>query len=727
MSRFSRRGVNLNASSRLRFVRIPIATRVLAVGALSLALLTVTLLISVTQSVQHRVHGQIDQRVQVAENTLWSLVNARGPASVVNGKLRFGSWVVKGDHSVVDQVKKITGADATIFQKIGGKAIRVTTTVHKLNSTERADNTVLIGPASEAFDRGEGYVGENPIAGRPFIAHYDPIKDASGNVVGINLTAVPLADMSEAVASTVRVVVFTAAFALLVSLGMLFAVVRPLRGNAKALASAARGLAGGDVEQNIALRSRDEFGDIGAAFRDMIAYQQRMTEVADAIAAGNLTQNVIPASDRDRLAIAFNRMTEKLRTVMQGVAGASAALVDASAQASLACDQSAVGIEQVSKAILEVAGGARDQLIGIQTAKIAVDELSDSATQIADGAVGQAAAVGSAGDGVAEVDRQIAALAVLGEVLANAASQASAETGSSSKIVLEVSDAMSRLRGESSAAERAFTALEQRSAAVGAIVEAIDDIADQTNLLALNAAIESARAGEHGRGFAVVAEEVRRLAERSAVATREIGAILEEIRGETVRAAQAMRSSSTAVDRSLDLSTAATSSLEGVSDAVAQTRKAADEVVASAKLMRDASVKVAGNMRSVTAIVEANAAASQQMQASTGAITGSITPVARAAEEQSAAAEQVLTSTEELAAQVREMSATSRGVRGQAQDIARLVEDFRFREEHAASPLSREPHEGYPAASGLMLPKRPAWKSSKARSISSAEFITNGP
>ncbi len=685
-------------------MQVPIATRVLVVGALSLALLTVTLLISVTQSVQRRVHGQIDQRVQVAENTLWSLVRARGPASVVDGKLRFGSWVVKGDHSVVDRVKEITGADATIFQKIDGKAIRVTTTVHKLNSTERADNTVLIGPAGAAFDRGEGYIGENPIAGRPYIAHYDPIKDAAGNVVGIILTAVPLADMSDAVASTVRVVVVTAAFGLLVSLGMLFAVVRPLRGNAKALAGAARGLAGGDVEQNIALRSRDEFGEIGAAFRDMIAYQQRMTEVADAIAAGNLAQVLVPASDRDRLAIAFNRMTESLRTVMQGVAGASAALVDASAQASLACDRSTVGIEQVSKAILAVAGGARDQLIGIQTAQLAVEELSCSAAQIADGAVGQAGAVGSAGDGVAEVDRQIAALAALGEVLATTASQASAETESSLKIVLDVSDAMARLRGESSAAEQAFTALEQRSAAVGAIVDTIDDIADQTNLLALNAAIESARAGEHGRGFAVVAEEVRRLAERSALATREIGAILEEIRRETVRAAQAMRSSSTAVDQSLDLSTAATSSLGGVSDAVARTRNAADEVVESAKLMRDASVKVAGNMRSVTAIVEANAAASQQMQASTGAITGSIAPVAQAAEEQSAAAEQVLASAEEMAAQVREMSETSRGVRGQAQNIARLVEDFRFREERSATPLSLQSHEAVERAGALAAP-----------------------
>lgn len=148
--------------------------------------------------------------------------------------------------------------------------------------------------------------------------------------------------------------------------------------------------------------------------------------------------------------------------------------------------------------------------------------------------------------------------------------------------------------------------LGSQSERIGVVVEVIEDIADQTNLLALNAAIEAARAGEHGRGFAVVADEVRKLAEKTVKATKEIGEIVTGIQGEGREAVDVMEEGNKAVTTGMELSGQVG---EAINDIESNATKASDQINMIATSMEELSssiVEMASNMEHIAAMTEEN-------------------------------------------------------------------------------------------------------------------------
>ena len=455
-------------------------------------------------------------------------------------------------------------------------------------------------------------------------------------------------------------------------------IARSISKPAKQMSLVAQELAIGDINQNVTYYSKDEIGELANSFRSLIAYQQTIAEAAEQIASGDLTAQVTAASEKDKVGNAFVQMIAKLREQIGALANASENLGNSSNELAVVSNQAGQATSQIAATIQQVASGTTQQSQSVAQTASSVEQMTRTIEGVASGAQDQAQAAAKASMSTGQLSGAIQQVTGNAKAVTEQAQKAAqAAQDGQSKVELTI-QGMQSIRSSVEQSSAAIEEMGKRSDQIGMIVETIEDIASQTNLLALNAAIEAARAGEHGKGFAVVADEVRKLAERSASATREISTLISGIQSTVSEAVATMQSSAQQVENGVNQANQSGYALSTILETIATVTQQAQQAAQAADQMNAASNELVNAVDSVSAVIEENTAATEEMTASSFEVSQAIENIASISEENSAAVEEVSASAEEMSAQVQEVSASAQSLASLADELRNIVRQFKF-------------------------------------------------
>ena len=453
-----------------------------------------------------------------------------------NNTLLSGAEVLNGQLAQVDGFEQNTGGNATIFMRNGDDFVRITTSVKKENG-ERAVGTQLARahPAYPLMLQGKNYTGRAVLFGKPYMTHYEPVRNAAGAVVGILYIGFDMSDFQNSLLAMVKEARFFESGGTLVidprqTNDQAVFVSHPTATGKKvleafpdadALLTQLRAQPAGAISEKVGLFNPSLQTPWTVMRQAKDGGWWIVADVSDAEAMASHWRTIWAFWAMLGLAsvvIGWGLFWLIRRQVSRPLAELTAAVTTLS-QGDLTQAFHSARHDEIGTLVAEVEHMRQRFVDMMAQVRSATDSINTASAEIASGNHDLSARTEQAASNLEETAASMEQLTSTVRQSADSARQANQLASSASEIAVRGGNVVGQV----------VTTMDEINASskkISDIIGVIDGIAFQTNILALNAAVEAARAGEQGRGFAVVAGEVRNLAQRSAEAAKEIKGLI---------------------------------------------------------------------------------------------------------------------------------------------------------------------------------------------------------